>query len=140
MYPKHRLALLTIIPILLLVNGCGEDPIGPDNRMALRALGQCRHAQALQLTDNAIERGSARNAQQALMLKAAILRDQGANAAAEALNPRIAKSWEAVKRRPLPPKQREHEIAVFIDVARNERIAQGLSPNCDEAPAHPPRP
>jgi hypothetical protein len=52
------------------------------------------------------------------MLKAAILRDQGEHAAAEALYPRIAETWEAVKRRALTPEQREREIAVFIDVAQ----------------------
>jgi hypothetical protein len=140
MQPNRRLRLLSILAILLLLSSCGDDPIGPDNRMALRALGQCRHAQALQLTDNAIERGSARNALQALMLKAAILRDQGENAAVDALYPRIAETWEAVKRRALPPEQREREIAIFIDVARNERIAQGFSPNCDVEPTQPAKP
>jgi hypothetical protein len=140
MHPNRRLALLAIIVILMSLGSCGDDPIGPDNRMALRAFGQCRHAQALQLTDNAMERGSARNAQQALMLKAAILRDQGEQAAAEALYPRIAETWEAVKRRALTPEQREREIAVFIDVAHNERIAQGVAPNCERAPAQTAKP
>lgn len=140
MQPNRRLALLAIIPILLPLSSCGDDPIGPDNRLALRAFGLCRHAQALQLTDNAVERGSARNAQQALMLKAAILRDQGENAAAEALYPRIAEHWEAVKRRALTPEQREREIAVLVEVAHNERIAQGVSPNCDDEPSQPAKP
>jgi len=139
MPPTRALALLAIVPILLL-GSCGNDPIGMDNRMALRAFGLCQHAQALQLTDNVIERGRERNAQQALMLKAAILQDQGENVAAEALYPRIAETWEAVKRRALPPEQREREIAVFIDVARNERIAQGLSPTCDDEPTQPAKP
>jgi hypothetical protein len=104
--------------------------------MALLAFGQCRYDQALQLADNAIERGSDRNLQQALMLKAAILRDRGDSAAAEALYPRIDETWEAVKRRALSPERRERDIALFIDIAQRERIGQGLTPDC--AAAAPP--
>ncbi|QQO54220.1 MAG: hypothetical protein N838_13570 [Thiohalocapsa sp. PB-PSB1] len=129
--------LFVIITAILLFGGCSRDPIGADNRMAQRALGQCRHEQALQLTDNAIERGSERNAQQALMLKAAILRDRGDQAAAEALYPQITETWEAIKRRTLSPEQREREIRMFIDVARNERIAQGIAANCGNATSLP---
>lgn len=132
MHSNRRLALLTILPLLLSLGGCGEDPMGPDNRMALLALGQCRFDQALQLADNAIERGSDRNQQQALMLKAAILRDRGDSAAAEALYPRIDETWVAVKRRALSPERRERDIARFIDIAHKERLARGLAPDCAE--------
>ena len=138
MHSSRRLALLTILPLLSL-GGCGEDPLGPDNRMALLAFGQCRYDQALQLTDNAVERGSEPNLQQALMLKAAILRDRGDSAAAEALYPRIDETWEAVKRRSLSPERRERDIARFIDIAHKERIARGLAPDCTEA-AQPAKP
>jgi Uma2 family endonuclease len=53
---------------------------------------------------------------------------------------RLESTWEAVKRRALTPEQREREIAVFIDVAHNERIAQGVAPNCERAPAQTAKP
>ncbi|KAA6184171.1 hypothetical protein F2Q65_13345 [Thiohalocapsa marina] len=114
----------------LLLTGCGDDPLGADNRMALLALGKCRHDQALQMTDNAIARGTEHNAQKALLLQAAILRDQGDIAAAEVLYPRIAAAWESVKGRPLTEERRERDIRLFLDVARNERLANGLPPDC----------
>jgi hypothetical protein len=140
MHANRYPALLALSTLLALpLAGCGEDPMGPDNRMALLALGQCRHDQALQLTDNAIERGNEPNQQQALMLKAAILRDRGDTAAAEALYPRIDATWEAVKRRTLSPERRERDIALFIDIAQRERVVRGLAPDCAD-PAPPLKP
>ena len=136
--PIIFLALLA--PLLLSAGACGEDPMGPDNRMALLALGQCRHEQALQLTDNAMERGNDRNLQQALLLKAAILRDQGNSAAEQALYPRIDETWEAVKRRTLSPERRERDIALLVDIAQRERIARGLAADCAEAAPLPAKP
>ncbi|MGB5833014.1 MAG: hypothetical protein WBG92_13620 [Thiohalocapsa sp.] len=143
MYPKRILIALLIPAAILeasLLGGCGEDPLGPDNRMALLAFGQCRDDQALQLTDNAIERGNERNVLRALMLKAAILRDRGDTAAAEALHPRITEAWETAKRRTLSPERRERDIQLFIDVARDERIARGLAADCDDGPPLPAKP
>ena len=133
-----RLAASSALAAGLLLTGCGEDPLGADNRMALLALGKCRHEQALQMTENAMQRGNEHNVQQALMLQAAILRDRGDNKAAQALYPKIAEAWEAVKRRPLTPERRERDIRMFIEVARDERLAQGLDPDC--APAQPRQP
>jgi hypothetical protein len=121
----------------LLLTGCGEDPMGPDNRLALLALSKCRHAQALQLADNAIARGNAQNIHRGWALKAAILRDMGEEADAEALYPRIAEAWEAAKGRTLTPERRERDIGLFLDVARAERVAQGLSPDCSDLPQAP---
>jgi hypothetical protein len=121
----------------LLVNGCGEDPMGPDNRLALMALTKCRYDHALQLTDNAIASGSEKNVHRAWALKAAILRDRGDTAGAEALYPRIAEAWEAAKGRTLTEYRRERDIGLFVDVARAERQAQGMSPECSDVPLPP---
>jgi hypothetical protein len=117
----------------LVLTGCGDDPLGPDNRMALLALGQCEHELALQLTDNALERGSPPNVHRALLLRAAILRDLGDAHGERALYPRIDEAWRGVKRRELKPARRERDIQMFIDVARNERRARGLEPGCNVA-------
>jgi hypothetical protein len=126
------LRLIWIIPLLLI--GCGEDPMGPDNRMALMALSKCRHDQALQLTENAIARGNEHNIHRAWTLKAAILRDRGDDTGAEALYPEIKKAWESAKRRELTEYRRERDINLFLDVARAERAVNGLPADC-EAPA-----
>jgi hypothetical protein len=114
----------------LMLTGCPEDPLGPDNRMALLALGQCNDGRALQLAERAIAQGSEQNVLQGLMLKAAILRDRGDNAAAEALYPQIQVAWDKAKRRALRPDRRERDIQMFIDITRDERRAHGLDPDC----------
>jgi hypothetical protein len=126
-------AVLALIPALLFT-GCGEDPLGPDNRLALMALGKCRHEQALQLADNAIASGNAKNVHRAWALKAAILRDMGDNAGSEALYPNIAEAWEAAKDRTLTEYRRERDIGLFIDVARAERQARGMNADCSDIP------
>ena len=137
--PLVAAALASALAASLVLVGCGEDPLGADNRMALLALGKCRHDQALQLTENAMQRGNEHNVQQSLMLQAAILRDRGDASAEQALYPKIAEAWEAVKRRALTPERRERDIRLFIDVARDERLAQGLAPDCAAAPPSPPK-
>jgi hypothetical protein len=131
---SRRLAPLSALLLLLLLGGCGEDPMGPDNRLALMALTKCRHAQALQLTDNAIARGNEHNVHRAWALKAAILRDMGDAAGAEALYPQIAAAWEAAKGRTLTEARRDRDIGLFLDVARAERTARGLSEDCSDVP------
>jgi hypothetical protein len=121
----------------LLLSGCGEDPLGPDNRLALVALGKCRHEQALQLVDNAIATGNAQNVHRGWALKAAILRDMDDAASAEALYPQIAEAWEAAKGRTLTEYRRERDIQLFIDVAQAERQARGMNPDCSDVPDAP---
>jgi hypothetical protein len=131
-------AVSSVALFCLLLAGCGEDPMGPDNRLALLALGKCRHAQALQLTDNAIERGNEHNIHRAWALKAAILRDMGDTAGAQALYPRIEAAWEAAKGRTLTEARRERDIGLFLQVARAERQTHGLAPDCTAIPQAPP--
>lgn len=119
----------------LLATGCGEDPLGPDTRLALIAFGQCRYDQAMQLTENAIARGTPQNVSRARLLQAAILRDRGDTAAAEALNPAIDAAWQAARHGALKPERRERDIRLFIEVARAERQAHGLAPDCSPLPA-----
>ncbi len=144
--PSRRLAVRIAVGLcaallpLLLLTGCGEDPMGPDNRLALMALGKCRHAQALQLADNAIAQGTEKNVHRAWALKAAILRDLGDEAGAQGLYPEIAAAWEAAKGRTLTEARRERDIRLFLDVARSERLAQGLSENCSHTPRPAPAP
>lgn len=125
-----RLGGLLFLLAVLLLAGCPKDPLGADNRLALVALGQCRHAQALQLTDRAIAQGSEHNVQQALMLKAAILLDVGDRAGAEALYPAIAEAWQTARRKELTPARRARELRLFLDVARDQRVSAGLAPDC----------
>lgn len=126
-----------LLAALALLAGCGEDPMGPDNRLALLALSKCRHAQALQLTENAIARGNEHNIHRGWALKAAILRDMGDTQGAQALYPRIAEAWEAAKGRTLTPARRERDIRLFLDVARAERVAMGLAEDCSDVPQVP---
>ena len=79
--------------------------------------------------------------QRALLLKAAILRDAGDEAAAEALYPRVGEAWNAVKKRDLTPERREREIGLFLEVAKQERRVNGLPTDCSKAaPAQPAAP
>jgi hypothetical protein len=114
----------------LLLAGCPNDPMGPDIRLALLALGQCNHDAALKLADNGIAAGDDNNRERGLMLKAAILRDRGETAAAEALYPDIAEAWKARKGSTLKDSRRERDIGLYLDVARAERRARGLPEDC----------
>lgn len=121
---------------LLALAGCSEDPLGPENRFALIAFGQCGHDQALMLVDQAIARGQPDNVERGLMLKAAILRDRGDIAASEALYPKIEEAWQAAKEKTLSPSRRERDIQMFVDIAHAERRTKGLEPDCEpSAPA-----
>jgi hypothetical protein len=119
----------------LLLSGCPQDPLGPENRLAVLALSQCRHAEAMDLADRAARSGHKYNVQRALLLKAAILRDSGDAAAAEALYPDIEAAWRAAKQRDLDAERREREIGLFLEVARQERRAKGLPLTCSAADA-----
>lgn len=137
---RWRAAALALAPLAgaLLLGGCPQDPLGPQNRFAVIAFGQCRHDQALLLAEQAIREGNEDNVLRALLLKAAILRDRGRPDAAEALYPRIAEAWEAAKDKPLSASRRERDIQMFIDVARAERNAKGLAPDCSTSPTSAP--
>ena len=130
----RRSARVLLLPALviasLLLSACPEDPLGPDNRMALIAFGHCNYSQALRLTDLAIAGGDQHHIQRAWMLKVAILRDQGKLAAAEALYPELAAAWQAAKKSKLKASRRERDIDILIDIARNERRANGLATDC----------
>lgn len=129
--PRRGAHLALALMVVLALIGCAEDPMGAENRFALMALSQCNHAQALMLVEQAIERGNADNVERGLMLKAAILRDRGDNAAAEALYPRIEAAWQAAKEKPLSASRRERDLRMFLDIAQAERHAQGLDANCE---------
>ncbi|NEX15135.1 MAG: hypothetical protein C1943_00505 [Halochromatium sp.] len=118
----------------LLLSSCAEDPMGPENRFALIAFGQCSYDQALMLADQAIAKGNADNIERGLMLKAAILRDRGDLQAAEALYPEIDAAWQAAKEKPLSESRRLRDIQMFIDIAHAERHAKGLDPSCQGRP------
>jgi hypothetical protein len=123
-------AVLSATLALALLAGCSEDPLGPENRFALIAFSQCNHAQALMLVEQAIKRGNLENKERGLMLKAAILRDQGETGAAEALYPEIEEAWQKAKQKSLSPQRRERDIQMLIDIAHAERYAKKLDPSC----------
>lgn len=129
---RQRLSRFGLVGALsaLLVSGCAEDPMGPQNRFALIAFGQCSNNQALMLVNQAIEQGNADHIERGLMLKAAILRDQGDPEAAEALYPEIDAAWEAAREKTLSASRREREIQMLIDIAQAERHAKGIDPDC----------
>lgn len=124
-----RFGLAGVLSALLL-SSCADDPMGPENRFALIAFGQCSYDQALMLADQAIAKGNADNVERGLMLKAAILRDRGDVEAAEALHPKIDAAWQAAKEKPLSESRRRRDIQMFIDIAHAERHAKGLDPSC----------
>jgi hypothetical protein len=131
-----RFGLFSALLLLsaLLLASCAEDPMGPENRFAIIAFGQCSYDQALMLADQAIAKGNADNVERGLMLKAAILRDRGDLKAAEALYPQIDAAWQAAKDKPLSESRRLRDIQMFIDVAHAERHAKGLDPSCQGKP------
>jgi len=133
-----RLIVLGWLGASALLAGCSEDPLGPENRFALIAFGQCSYDQALMLAEQAIARGNADNIERGLMLKAAILRDRGDPAAAEALYPDIETAWEHAREKPLSPSRRERAIQMLIDIAHAERRAKDMEPSCTETPPSPP--
>lgn len=133
-HQRLRLVGLASVFSMLLLSSCAEDPMGPENRFALIAFGQCSHAQALMLADQAIAKGNADNVERGLMLKAAILSDRGDLEAAEALYPEIDAAWQAAKEKPLSESRRTRDIQMFIDIAHAERRAKGLDPSCQEKP------
>ncbi len=120
-----------------LLSSCGEDPMGPDNRLALLALTQCQYDKATRLTDNAAAQGNADHTYRAWVLKAAILRDRGDAAGAEALNPGIEAAWEAAKERTLSEYRRERDIGMIEDVVRAERLARNRPEDCTDLPPMP---
>ncbi len=130
-----RFGLVVSVLSALALSGCAEDPMGPENRFALIAFGQCSHNQALMLANQAIEKGNADHLERGLMLKAAILRDRGDLEAAEALYPEIDAAWEAAREKTLSDNRREREIQMFIDIAHAERHAKGIDPSCQTQPA-----
>jgi hypothetical protein len=130
LYQRLSRPLLGAMLALALLTSCSEDPLGPENRFALMAFSQCNHAQALMLVEQAIENGNLDNRERGLMLKAAILRDQGETAAAEALYPEIEEAWQRAKKKSLSPQRRERDIQMLIDIAQAERYAKKLDPSC----------
>ncbi|WP_328983786.1 hypothetical protein [Thiorhodovibrio winogradskyi] len=129
---SKALFLCCLASASLLLSGCPEDPMGPDNRMALIAFGRCDHQQALELTNRAIERGEdPHHIQRAWMLKAAILRDQGQMAALKTIYPQLDAAWKNARKSELSDSRRERDINILIDVAHNERRANRLAVDCD---------
>ncbi len=138
--PRRRPGRFAVVGVLsaLILSSCAEDPMGPENRFALIAFGQCGYDQALMLVDQAVTKGNADNVERGLMLKAAILRDRGDLAASEALYPEIGAAWQAAKEKTLSDSRRERDIQMLIDVAHAERHAKGLDPSCQAKPDRDP--
>ncbi len=125
---RHRFWLA--LGLMVTLGGCGKDPMGPENRMALLAFGQCQYERALELTDFAIEQGSDKNAHRALLLQAAIYRDLGQPKAAEALYPAITTQWAAMDKGHLSGSKRERDIQLMLDIALEERRLRELPADC----------
>jgi hypothetical protein len=70
-------------------------------------------------------------------MKAAILRDRGDAAGAEALYPRIESAWEAAKERTLTAYRRERDIGMIADIVRAERLARNRPEDCTDLPPPP---
>ncbi|NBC48231.1 MAG: hypothetical protein GVY22_09620 [Gammaproteobacteria bacterium] len=138
--PRLHRSLLAGLCASALLLGCGNDPLGPENRFALVAFGQCSYDQALMLAEQAIASDNPDHVERGLLLKAAILQDRGDTAAAEALYPEIAAAWERARDKPLKPSRREREIQLLLDIARAERRAKELDPDCENVPQKGPRP
>lgn len=113
-----------------LLGGCPEDPLGPDNRMALLAFGRCDHAQAVQFAARAIASEDPRYVQRAWMLKLAMARDQGDSDAALAISAQLETAWANARGGTLTAARRERELGILSDIAHQERRAQGLPADC----------
>jgi hypothetical protein len=136
------MGLYRVLPVVLaagLVTGCPNDPMGPEVRFALIALGQCKYDTALKLVDDAIASDDENYRERGLMLKAAILRDRGDTGAATALYPEIAAAWKARKGSDLKDSRRERDIGLYLDAARGERRANGLPEDCADIDVPTPR-
>lgn len=130
----YALALLCAVPL----SGCPEPRLGPDLKMGMMALAQCRHDQALLLADAALARGDAQTRLRALLLKAATRIDRGDQPALEALYPEIDTAWQAARRRVPTPAQRAEAIDLFLGAARTDRQARGIAPDCKTLAPVPP--
>lgn len=129
---RHRASALAIVAVIGLLNGCGEDPMGPENRLALMAWGRCQPDEALRLADLALAKPEPEARYHALVLKAAMRREAGDSTGAEALYPRLAAEWQAAKDRTLSERRRERDIAMRLTIAESERHMHGHAPDCGD--------
>jgi hypothetical protein len=138
--PYHRLPLALFAVIMGLTAGCGEDPMGHENRLALLAWGRCQPDEAERLVAAALAGSEPEARYHALVLKAAMRREAGDSAGAAALYPQMAAEWEAAKDKPLNERRRERDITMRLKIAESERHMQGLAADCsDGATADRPR-
>lgn len=129
----HRGPLLTLFACIGLLSGCGEDPIGPENRLALMAWGRCQPQEAQRLSDAALSSTAPETRYHALVLKAAMRREAGDTAGAEALYPRMEAEWQAAKDKPLKERRRERDIKMRQTIAESERHMHGFATDCSDA-------
>lgn len=131
--PSRRPALpLAVVAVIVSLAGCSEDPMGPENRLALLAWGRCQPEEALRLADAALTSPAPETRYHALVLKAAMRREAGDIAGAEALYPRMAAEWQAAKEKPLNERRRERDIAMRLTIAESERHMHGFAPDCSD--------